>query len=454
MPDQTFKCQKCGADIELTEALTDQIESSLRAKYEADANQKAKELEKEKEILKRQAKELEAKEQTIDEQIAEQLKGERKKIADQKKALEAERQEIEDQVAERLKAERSKLTEKLKAKLAEEQAEETAVLQEELADQKKKIKEACARELEVRKQQQKLEEEKEAFELTVQRKLDEERKNIAEQASKKAAEEQQLKMREKDDKIDSLMRQINELKRKAEVGSQEAQGEVLEEELQELLERSFPIDTFEEIKKGARGADIIQRVHNRSGKECGIILWESKNTKDFQKSWIEKLKKDQQEAGANIAVIMSVALPKEIDSFGQYDGVWFTDYRSAIGLATALRHGLINVARQKLITAGQDSMKDVIYRYVTGQEFSMHIKAVVNAFGQMQEQLEKEKRAMNKIWKSREKQISTVLENVTGIRGSIEGLVGGQKTLPAIETLSLEGIAPEDDKDVAESHFK
>lgn len=178
-----------------------------------------------------------------------------------------------------------------------------------------------------------------------------------------------------------------------------------------------------------------------------IRLWESKNTKDFQKSWVEKLKKDQQDKNADIAVIMTVTLPKEIDSFGQYEDVWITDYRSAIGLAVALRHGLINVARQKLITAGQDSMKDVIYQYITGQEFAMHIKAVVNAFAQMQEQFEKEKRAMNKIWKAREKQITTVLENVTGIRGSIEGLVGGHKALPEVEPLSLETIAEDDDEE-------
>ena len=186
-------------------------------------------------------------------------------------------------------------------------------------------------------------------------KLDEERKKIAEEASRKAAEENLLKMREKDDQLAAMKKQIDELKRKAEVGSQEAQGEALEQELQECLERTFPIDKFEEIKKGAKGADIIQRIRNTSGKECGIILWESKNTKDFQKSWVEKLKKDQQDKNADIAIIMTVTLPKEIDSFGQYEDVWITDYRSAIGLAVALRHGLINVARQKLITAGQDS---------------------------------------------------------------------------------------------------
>ncbi|KKK76341.1 hypothetical protein LCGC14_2864640, partial [marine sediment metagenome] len=176
------------------------------------------------------------------------------------------------------------------------------------------------------------------------------------------------------------------------------------------------------------------------------ILWESKNTKDFQKTWIGKLKSDQQDAKADIAVIMSVTLPDGIDSFDMYDGVWVTDYNSLKGLATALRQGLIEVARQKLITTGQDSIKDILYQYITGQEFTMRIRAAVEAFQRMNDELGKEKRAMTKIWNSREKQITTVIENVAGIHGSIEGLVGGQKALPEIETLSLESIADEDEE--------
>ncbi len=418
MPDQTIKCPKCGYEFELDEALRVQIEDSLRTEFEAEADKKAKVLDKEKKILKQKAKELEAKGQAIDEQVAEQLKTERKEIA------EAE-----------------------KAKILAEQGEQTKALEEELQEKTKKLQETQKQELELRKQQRQLEQEAKEIKLTVQRQIDEERKKIEEQASKEATEKEQLKLREKDDQLAAMKRQIDELKRKAEVGSQEAQGEALEGALQDVLQQTFPFDAFEEVKKGARGADIIQRVHNRTGKECGTILWESKNTKDFQKPWIEKLKKDQQDANASIAVIMSVALPKEIESFGIYEGVWVSDYKSVVGLATALRHGLIEVARQKLVTAGRDSVKDVIYEYVTGNEFAMHIKAVVNAFGLMQEQLDKERRAMEKIWKAREKQITTVLDNVIGIRGSIEGLVGDQKSLPEVDTLSLDTIAEENEEE-------
>ena len=412
MADQTIKCPKCGAEIELNQALTGQIEQSIKSKYEAEASAKEKDYQAKLKEIQQQTKELEAKGQAIDEQVAEQLKTERKEIA------EAERK-----------------------KIIAEQFEQTKTLEEELEEKNQKLKEFQQQELELRKQQRKLQEEKEAFELETARTLDEERKKITEDAGRKAVEQQQLKMREKDDQLEAMKKQIDELKRKAEVGSQEAQGEALEQELQEYLERTFPYDRFQEVKKGIRGADILQIVHNQTGKECGKILWESKNTKEFQKSWIEKLKKDQQEAGVNIAVIMSIALPKEIDGFGQYDGIWLTDYRSVIGLATALRQGLIEVTKQKLITTGQDSIKDILYQYITGQEFTMHIRAVVEAFQRMNEELGKEKRAMTKIWNSREKQIATVIENVAGIHGSIEGLVGGQKALPEIETLSLDAIA-------------
>jgi len=410
MPDQTIKCPECGAEIELNQALTGQIEQSIKLRYEAEASAKEKDYQA-------KLKELEVKGQTIDQQVAEQLKTKSKEIAEQEKA-----------------------------KILAEQSEQTKALEGELEEKNQKLKEFQQQEIELRTQQRKLREEKEAFELESARKLDQERNKIAEEAGKKAVEENMLKMREKDDQLEAMKKQIGELKRKVEVGSQEAQGEALEQELQEYLERTFPYDKFEEVKKGTRGADVLQIVHNASGKECGKILWESKNTKDFQKSWVEKFKKDQQEAKADIAVIMSVVLPAGIDSFDMYDGVWVTDYKSLKGLATALRQGLIEVARQKLVTIGQDSIKDVLYQYITGQEFIMRIRAVVEAFQRMNDDLGKEKRAMTRIWSSREKQITTVIENIVGIHGSIEGLVGGQKALPEIETLSLESIAQEDEE--------
>jgi len=416
MPDQTIKCPNCGTQIELTEALTGQIEQGIRAQYEAEANQKEKDLQVRLQEIKQQQKELDARQQAIEDQVAEQVKAERKKIAEQEKA-----------------------------KILFEQAEQRQALQDELTEKNQKLKEFQQQELELRKQQRKLQEEKEAFELEAVRKLDEQRKQIAEEAGKKAAEEQMLKLKEKDQLIESLRQQAQDWQRRAEVGSQEAQGEALEGQLQEVLEQAFPYDQFAEIKKGARGADIMQIVRNPSGTECGEILWESKNTKDFQRPWIEKLKKDQQNSGADVAVIMSMALPKEIDRFGMFEDIWVTDYKSAIGLCVALRQGLIKAQRERIVTAGRESVKDVIYNYITSNEFAMHVRAVVNSYEAMKADMDYEKRAMLRIWNKREKQINAVLDNVTQMYGSIEGLVG-QKALPTIESMSLEAIAEEDEE--------
>ena len=421
MPDQTIKCPKCGAEIPLTEALTGQIEQSIRSKYEVEASRKALELEKERQALNQQAKELEAKRQAIEEQVAEQVKVERKKIAEQERA-----------------------------KILAEQSEQTKALEQELEEKGKKLQEMQRQEVELRRKQREIEQKQQELELENQRKLDAERKTIAEEASKRAAEESLLKLREKDDQIESMKRQIDELKRKSDVGSQERQGEALEGQLLDILQQTFPFDKFEEIKRGIKDADILQKVRNQTGRECGSILWESKNTKEFSNKWIEKLKTDQQEACADIAVIMSIALPKEIKNFGPYGNIWITDYPSAIGLAAALRETLIRVTRERAVVQHQDSMKDVIYNYITGSEFTMRVRRVAESYIQMQRDLEAERRAMNTVWKKREKQILVVLDNLSGMRGEIEGIVGGQKALPGLETFSLEAIETEENKEEVE----
>lgn len=411
MTDQTIKCPKCGTEIPLTEALTGHIEQAIKAQYEAEASQKDIEIQEKLKDINQQAKVLKEKQQAIDEQIAEQLKSERKIIAEQEKA-----------------------------KILSEQAEQTKALQDELEEKRKQLSDANKKELELRKQQQKLKEEKEAFELTVHRKLDEERKKIAEDAVSKAADEVQLKIKEKDQLIESLRKQAQDWQRRAELGSQEAQGEALEGALQESLVQMFPFDIFAAVKKGQRGADIIQTVRNTNGKECGKIVWEAKYTKNYSGAWIDKLKSDQQTESADVAVLTTMALPKEIKNFGTLDGVWITDYASVSGLATALRIGLINASKERTLSTNQDTVKDVIYRYVTGQEFAMQIRAIAEAFGRMKDELDKEKRAMEKIWKSREKQIETVLTNVSGIQGSLQGYMG-QKVLTDSGISELENIS-------------
>ncbi len=443
MTNQNIKCPNCGTEIELTEALTGQIERDIRLKYQAEALEKEKEVRVKLDEIGRKAKVLEQEKLGIDEQVTQRVSAEKLKLFELKKSLEGQRLAIDEKVADTLKAERKGIAEVERKKALAEQAEANKALQDELAEKAGKLAEANKKELELLKRQRELAEKAENIELEIERKMAVERKKIAAEAADKASAEQLLKMREKDDLIKAMQDQVENLKRRAELGSQEAQGEALEVELKELLEREFPFDRIEEVKKGARGADVVQVVHNSSGKECGKILWESKNTKEFQKLWIEKLKKDQQQAQAEIAVLMSVALPGDVKSFGLYEDIWVCDYKSAAGLACALRQGVIEANRQKAITAGRDSIKDVIYNYVTSREFALHISSVVDSYKQMQEDLESEKRAMGRIWKKREKQIVTVLDNVSGLYGSIEGIVGSQKTLGAIDGMELGAIGEE-----------
>jgi hypothetical protein len=356
--------------------------------------------------------------------------------------------ELSDAFAERFK-------EKYRAEIEVEagrRAEETWKVKFESAEQellKKRgqVKDLEKRELGSLKKMKDLEDREQRLELETQRKLSEERKKISEEASARAAEQHALKEREQKDLIDSLKNQLAEMQRRAEAGSQERQGEALEGELIDLLRRNFPFDEFEEVKKGARGADILQKVRNDLGKLCGSILWETKNTKDFQKIWIEKLQKDRQVAGADLAVLMSVALPPEIDGFGMCRDVWVTNFSLATPLCNALRQTVQKVDREKSVSRHQGTMKDVIYDYITGREFTERVRSIVRAYALMKKDLDSEKRSMTKIWKKREKQIETVLDNMSGMYGEIEGIVGGQKTLLEVELLSLDSITGDDGED-------
>jgi hypothetical protein len=349
-----------------------------------------------------------------------------------------------DKVSRELRAE---IEVEARRRIKEELAVDLQAAKDELKEKDEKLASARKAELELRKQQRALQDRQEALELEVAKKLDAERVKLIEEAKTKADEQQQLKLREKENHIKSLNDQIAELKRRAEVGSQEGQGEALEGELIDVLRRQFPLDECEEIKKGQRGADILQRVRSQSGTECGTILWESKNAKSFANDWVGKLKRDQQEVSASLAVLMTMVTPAEVDGFDQYNGVWVTDFGSALSLCGVLRQMLIAVDRERLVSAHKEGMKDVIYTYITGNDFGQRVKMIASAYQQMHADLQSEKNSMNRIWKKREKQITSVLDNVSGMLGEIEGLTtGGGASLPKIESLTLEAIAEDEDE--------
>ena len=326
-----------------------------------------------------------------------------------------------------------KAVEKIKA----EQGQEVKLLKEELEEKAQKLEAAQKTELELRKQRVQLEEDKKAFELTLQRQLDTERVKIAEETAKKLSEEYRFKEAEKDKKLADVLKANEELRRKLEQGSQQTQGEVLELELESILKAEFPFGEIVAIEKGIHGADVIQKVHDQTGKLCGAITWESKRTKAWSDGWVTKLKEDQRAVKAEIAVLISHVLPKDMKYFGSKNGIYIADYTSYLMLAKLLRSMLIQLATTKLANVGKKEKMEVLWNYLTGVEFRQRMEAIVESFVLMKTELEQEKRVYTKLWAKREKQIQQVLDNTVGLRGDLEGVMG--KALPEMKQLELTG---------------
>lgn len=356
---------------------------------------------------------------------------------------------IEEEMRKKFVAEMQKekalLESELKKKWDEENALTMKNLQAQNLENAAKLEEMRKQELELRSQQRKLEDKAREAELAAARKLDEERKIIEEQATKKAIESHQLKDAEKEKQLADMRKQIEVLKSKSEQGSMQTQGAAWEETVEAVLVREWPEDTIEPIATGVRGADILQKVNTRNGKPCGTIYHECKNAKNWGGEWIPKLKDDQREIKADIAVIVSTVLPKDVRNFALVDDVWVTDYGSFIGLVTALRIVLIEVAKTKTAATGKGEKMELLYNYLAGSEFSQRIRAIVEAFMTMRKDLDAEKKAMQSQWAKREKQIDRVIENTTGLGGDIQGIIGA--SLPAIDELGLQALTDESEKE-------
>jgi hypothetical protein len=327
---------------------------------------------------------------------------------------------------------------KAKAEAAESIELELTTLRDQLAASEKKGKEARQTELALLRQKAELEKQKEDLELEVARKLNEERGKIREAAAIKAEQQHEQKDREKDKRLEDVLKQVEELKRKVEQGSQQLQGEVREEALKELLISSFPMDRIEDVPKGVRGADLIQRVMTRSGQECGIIVWESKQTKAWSDTWIPKLKSDCHAAGGHVAVLLSAVLPPGVRDFDSRDGVWIGDPKLAACLAAALRASLENVHLAKTAESGKQDKAGYVYAYLTSPGFKGHIEAIVESFSSMKLELEAERRVMTKAWAKRETHLTHVIARTATMYGDIHGIIGA--SLPEIESLEMETL--------------
>jgi hypothetical protein len=323
------------------------------------------------------------------------------------------------------------------ARLREQTDQSLKLLREQLDEQQRKTRIAQDAELTLRKDKAALEERARELDLEVARKVDAEKQRLEQSIRKTVSEEQLLKVKEKDKQIDDLKKLLDEAKRRSEQGSQELQGEVLELDIQAALQRSFPHDIINPVPKGVRGADLVHGVRDGALRACGSIVWETKNTRHWQPAWLDKLKVDQRAAGANLAVLVSVALPPEFGEFGQIDGVWIASLRAWPALATALREQLIQVAFAHAASEGKHEKMELMYRYLAGDQFRQRVQGIVEAFTEMQDQVNRERRAMERLWKEREKQIERVVTNTVGMYGEMRGLVGA--TMPEIAALTLEG---------------
>ncbi len=314
-------------------------------------------------------------------------------------------------------------------------ADETAELRGALEANNAKLAEAQQAQAELIRKQRALDEEKRELDLTVEKRVQASVTQIREKARQEADEAARLRVAEKDQTIESMTRTIEELKRKAEQGSQQSQGEVLELELEEFLKSRFPTDSIEPVGKGELGADVIQQVNGQIGQPAGIILWEIKRTKAWSDGWLAKLRDDQRRSGADVALIISHALPKHIEHFDLVDGVWIAHPRCALPVAVALRQGLIDVSSSRLVQQGQQTKVEQVYNYLTGTKFRQRVEAVVEKFNDMRDDLDKERKFMGRQWAKREMQIQAVIDSTVGMVGDLQAIAG--KAMPEIPSLDL-----------------
>ena len=420
MTEPTITCPKCGTEIRLTESLAAPLIAATRKQFEEQLSQKDADIAKREQGIRDKEKQIAEAKRTLDDQVA-------------------------DQVAAQLKTERTRVIEEesKKAKLAaatelESKARELTELQEVLKIRNEKLAEAQQAQAELIKKQRELDDARRELELTVEKRVQEGLTEVRTQARREAEDGLKLKVMEKDQTIASMQQKIEELKQKAEQGSQQLQGEVQELELESLLHAKFPFDSIEPVPKGEFGGDVLQRVVSPGGQASGTILWESKRTKNWSDSWLVKLREDQRTAKAEFAVLVSQALPKGVESFDVIDGVWVTSPRAALPVATVLRHTLLQVSMARQASEGQQTKTEMIYQYLTGPRFRQRVEAIVEAFSTMQEDLDRERKAIMKQWAKREEQIERVMGATVGMYGDLQGIAG--KSLQEIEGLSLVAI--------------
>ena len=417
MSESKINCPNCGTSIDVQDIISHQLEEEIKQKYQAQLVEEKKKYESEFEVLNKAKEDFEKRKKQENHLFQERLE----------KQLRADKKELEEQLSKKMKR---------------EQADQFDSMQKELNEKSEKLKELNRSKAEIEKLKRENAEVKEAVEAEAQKRLNQQLQTEKEKIKKAEEDKNELRFKELQMKLDDQKKLTEEMKRKQEQGSMQMQGEVLELAIEEYLESTFPLDSIDEIKKGARGADCVQIVNSRTRINCGKIYYESKRTKEFQPSWIEKFKADMREKNADIGVLVTEALPKGVDRMTNKDGIWICTFDEFKGLSTVLRESVIRVSAALVTTENKGDKMSILYDFLTSNEFRLQIEGIVEGFTTMKNDLESEKRAMHRIWKTRDKQLEKVLSNTTNMYGSIKGIAGN--AIGNIDALELGGGDTED----------
>jgi hypothetical protein len=416
----TIKCPDCGHEFDISDVLYDQVEHELKKEYEAKLKTERDKSRAESEKLRQQQEQLE-------------------------KARSEQQETIDKAIREKLRQQTKTLTEKLSARIRDEQSDQLKTLEEELQAKSQQVKDLNKARADIERLKREKDELQGKAEAEMERKLGQQL-NEARQKIMDAEQERSAKLvTERDHVISQMKEQMEIMKRKAEQGSMQIQGEVQELIIEEWLTSAYPLDAIEEIKKGARGGDCLQTINTRSQTNCGRIYYESKRTKMFQPLWIEKFKADIREKNASIGVLVTEAMPSDMARMGYRDGVWICSFTEFKGLSNVLRESLISLNRVVSQQENRGDKMSMVYDFVTSDEYRLQVEAIVEGFTQMQSDLNSEKRAMASIWKKREKQIEKVLLNTSHMYSSIKGIAGN--AIPVVHQLELPGALDDEESE-------
>jgi hypothetical protein len=413
-------CPNCGTSIDVQDILAHQLEDELKKKFRDQLNS-------ERERYAKQEKELQADRDAFEEK--------KKK----------ENEIFQERLEAKIKSEKQAIEESLRKKITGEQNEFILGLQKELGEKSEQVKELNRNRAEIERLKREAGEMKEKAEADAQKKLNEVLNSEKERIRKSEEDKNELRFKELQKQLEDQKKLTEEMKRKQEQGSMQLQGEVQELAIEEWLAASFPLDTIDEIKKGARGGDCIQIVNTRAKQNCGSIYYESKRTKDFQPTWIEKFKADIREKGSNIGVLVTEVMPADMERMGLREGIWICSYEEFKGLSAVLRESIIQISSAVASQENRGDKMHMLYDYLTSNTFRLQVEAIVEGFTQMKTDLDSEKRSMQRIWKQREKQIDKVTMNTIDMHASIKGIAGN--AIQAVRLLELGDGGENEDED-------